>query len=59
LSAFSGLILRRKGVPSFVLNRLKKPLFFDASLAVKELGMPQSNVWEALRREIADLRKAS
>lgn len=57
-NSFSGGILRRKGTPNAILNFLQRPLFFDTSLAVRELGMPQNNIWEALRREIEDLKKA-
>ncbi len=48
---------RKDGIPNALINRLKRPFFFDSSLARQELGMPQSNVWEALRREILDLQK--
>ncbi len=58
LNTFAGWIPRRQaGTPNSILSRLSRPLFFDSTLAHKELGFPQSNVWEALRREIIDLKK--
>lgn len=51
-----GLLRRRDGLPTPLIERLRQPLFFDSSLAKEELGMPQSNVWEALRRHLIDLK---
>jgi len=51
-----GLLRRRGGVPTPLIDRLRQPLFFDSSLAKEELGIPQSNVWEALRRQLIDLK---
>ncbi|MCE9624104.1 MAG: NAD-dependent epimerase/dehydratase family protein [Deltaproteobacteria bacterium] len=50
------LLFKKDGVPNAVLNRLKQPLFFNPSLARNELGLPQSNVWEALRRHVIYLK---
>lgn len=52
-------LVRRSGecIPNTVIDYLQRPRFFDSTLAVKELGMPQSSVWEALRREIQDMKK--
>ena len=44
------LLVRR--MPGSLLKKLKKPLFFDTSLARQELGFPQSNIWDALARQI-------
>jgi len=53
---FSQKILRRPGgAPNKLLNRLRRPLFYDASLAREALGMPQTNVWDALSRQIMDM----
>jgi dihydroflavonol-4-reductase len=51
------VLRRRTGVSNAVINRLKRPLFFDSSLARQALGMPQSDVWEALRRQVMALSK--
>jgi dihydroflavonol-4-reductase len=51
-----GLLRRHGGLPTPLIGRLRQPLFFDSSLAKEELGMPQSNVWEALRRHLIDLK---
>ena len=51
-----GILRRRDGLPTPLIGRLRQPLFFDSSLAKEELGMPQSNVWEALRRHLIDLK---
>jgi Nucleoside-diphosphate-sugar epimerases len=57
-NAFARNILqRREGIPNALIDRLRRPLFFDSQLAKQQLGLPQSNVWEAVRREIADLHK--
>ena len=57
-NSFARLLPRAKdGTANQVLERLRRPLFFDSTLAVKELGMPQSNVWDALRREVQNLKK--
>lgn len=48
---------RRSGIPNALINRLQTPLFFDAGLARQELGLPQSNVWEALRSQILEAVK--
>ncbi len=42
----------RGGLPNEILSRLDAPLFFNPSLARSELGLPQSNVWEALKRHV-------
>ncbi|HCU23492.1 MAG TPA: NAD-dependent dehydratase [Deltaproteobacteria bacterium] len=52
-----GLGGKRNFLPNPILKRLRRPLFFDSTLAREELGMPQSNVWEALRRYLIDLKK--
>jgi dihydroflavonol-4-reductase len=44
-------------LPNPILERLKHPLFFDTSLAKKELGLPQSNIWEAMERHLSDLHR--
>jgi len=43
----------RGGLPNEILSRLDRPLFFNSALARAELGLPQSNVWEALKRHLA------
>ncbi len=40
------------GLANPVLSRLSRPLFFNPALARAELGMPQGNVWEALKRHL-------
>lgn len=52
-----GLLRRKEGVPNAVIQRLSRPLFFDAGLARHQLGFPQSNVWDALKRELVDIQK--
>ena len=51
------LFFRRGGIENTLIERLKSPLFYDSSLARSELGLPQSNVWEALKRELIDLQR--
>lgn len=52
------LVLQKKdGIPNAVIDRLSRPLFFDPGLARRELGLPQSNIWEALKRHVASLKK--
>lgn len=41
-----------RSLPQPLLKKLKKPLFYDPALARKELGFPQSSIWEALARQI-------
>ncbi len=48
------ILRRRSGIPNGLLRRLKRPLFFDSTLSREQLGLPQSNVWEALKRQIQD-----
>jgi len=50
------VLFKKDGVPNAVLNRLQQPLFFNPGLARSELGLPQSNVWEALRRHVIYLK---
>jgi dihydroflavonol-4-reductase len=52
-----GIFRRRGGIPNAVIRRLERPFFFDPSLARNDLGMPQSNIWQALQREIIDQQK--
>lgn len=47
-----GLLRKKDGIPNALLERLRRPNFFDSRLARNELGLPQSNVWEALKRHI-------
>jgi dihydroflavonol-4-reductase len=51
-----GLLRRRGGLPTPLIELLRRPLFFDSTLAKEELGMPQSNVWEAMRRHLIDVK---
>ncbi len=51
------LLRRMDGSPNALLAKLKAPLFFNVNLAKMELGMPQSNVWEALKRQLIDIQK--
>ena len=43
---------KRSMFPNAIIRRLKRPQFFDNTLAKEELGFPQSNVWEALSHQI-------
>ncbi len=45
---------RRSGIPNGLLRRLKQPLFFDPTLSREQLGLPQSNVWEALKKQVQE-----
>lgn len=50
-------VLRRKdGISNACIDRLSRPLFFNGDLARRQLGLPQSNVWEALKKEIKEMR---
>lgn len=50
-----GLLRRRSGIPNAWVNRLQTPQFFDSSLARKELGLPQSDVWAALKDQLDEI----
>jgi dihydroflavonol-4-reductase len=51
--AFVGRLLRREpGVPVEGVRMARKKMFFDASRAVRELGLPQTPVEEALERAV-------
>jgi dihydroflavonol-4-reductase len=46
-------VLRRHGgIPTALIQSLKRPLFFEPGPSKQELGYPQSNVWEALAHHI-------
>ena len=50
---FMGTLLRREpGVPVEGVRMAKKRMFFDAAKAVRELGLPQTPVEEALERAV-------
>lgn len=50
---FMGTLLRREpGIPVEGVRMAKKHMFFDASKAVQELGLPQTPVEQALERAI-------
>jgi dihydroflavonol-4-reductase len=51
------VIQRKDGIPNAVIHRLERPFFFEIQLARQALGLPQSNVWEALKRELLYLKK--
>ncbi len=51
------LFQRKGGIPNAWIRRMEAPLFFDSSLARRELGFPQSNVWEALQTQITEILK--
>ena len=55
---FARMVLQRKGgIPNELIDRLQHPFFFDPGLARRELGLPQSNIWEAMKRHVASLKK--
>lgn len=50
---FAQVVLRRRGgIPTAMIQRLKRPLFFEPSPSRQELGYPQSNVWDAMTRHL-------
>ena len=46
------LLCRAPRVPLDGVRMAKKPMFFDGSKAVRELGLPQSPIEPALRRAV-------
>ena len=55
---FMGTLLRREpGVPVEGVRMAKKRMFFDAGKAVRELGLPQTPVEEALERAVRWFRE--
>lgn len=62
MARFGNLITKRVlgmkgGISNQEIKILRTPLFYDASLARKKLGFPQSDVWEALRLGLIDLSR--
>jgi dihydroflavonol-4-reductase len=55
---FAKNILRRSGgIPTPLIQRLKRPLFFEPGRSRQDLGYPQSNVWDALTRQVEWLQR--
>ncbi len=50
-------LIGKNRIPNSVLQRLQTPYFFDSTLAKQELGLPQSNVWEAMGEHLIDLKR--
>lgn len=53
-----GMVGFKGSISNSLINRLKTPLFYDPSLAQSELGMPQSNIWNALKRQWQDFQQS-
>ena len=57
-NTFARLVLQRRGgTPNVIIERLHRPFFFDPALARSELGLPQTSIWEAMKRHVTSLKK--
>ncbi len=52
-SLLRNIFQRRAGFQNNLLETLRKPFFYDTSLARKELGLPQSDPWKALQKQVS------
>jgi dihydroflavonol-4-reductase len=48
---------RGGGIPTALIQQLKRPLFFEPGPSRQELGYPQSSVWDALARQVEWLQR--